>query len=116
MIDIIGFQFSPITTTVTTDTLISGSDFVWSAAFDTNGQSVYLETVGFGSVSTTTTTTTLYTLAGVAVTGSATTAGSVTANRARSVALGLVDGTTYQVRWKANAATGNLKSVRLVII
>lgn len=116
MIDIIGFQFTPITTTVTTDTLIAGSDFLWNTVYDAAGQSVYLETVGYGSAATTTTTVTLYTLAGVAVTGSATTAASVTANRARSAALGLVDGTTYQVRWKSNAATGNLKSVRLVIM
>lgn len=126
MIDIIGFQFVPITTTGTSDTLIPGSDFVWHSTNTTTGQKVYLESVAYGSLATTTTTTTLYTIDGTAVPGSATTTGSTTPSIARSTGISLTDGATYQVRWKINMsvvtasttlnpASGNLKTVRLII-
>lgn len=115
MIDLIGFQSTPITTTLTTDTVIVGTDFLWNAEFSA-GRSIFLEGMLFESVATATVSLSLYTLAGVQVANSICSTTSTTAIRIRSIASTLVDGTTYQLRWKVSvASTASLKYARLII-
>jgi hypothetical protein len=114
-LDIVGYQ-SAVVTTLLTDFTVPGSDFVWNEAYAA-GRKVYLEILGgatvIGGMSAQ-----LYTLAGVAITGTATVSGAANANtRGRSTALTLVHGTTYQLHMRPTPGgiTAQLRLARLII-
>jgi hypothetical protein len=114
-LDIVGYQ-SAVVTTLLADFTVPGSDFVWNEAYAA-GRKVYLEIIGgaavLGGMSAQ-----LYTLAGAAITGTASVTGIANANtRGRSTALALVHGTTYQLHMRPNPGgiTAQLRLARLII-
>lgn len=117
VIDLLPLQATGLVTGVLgVEAAVNGSDFIWRKDYLPSGRSAYLETFASGSALTTQVTTTLYTQAG-AVAGATTTTNTTTGSLAQSTALALVDGTTYQLRFKAAIlGTGTLKLARLIIL
>jgi hypothetical protein len=117
VIDLLGLQSSGLLTGVLgVESLVNGSDFTWSAGFLPPGRQVYLETFASGSALTTQTTISLVSLAGV-VAASTMTTNTTAGGLVRSAAFVPVDGTTYQIRFKAAIlGTGTLKLARLILL
>jgi hypothetical protein len=118
IIDLVGYQYSPIPTTqVNTEpasSIVVGSNFVWDSAYAT-GKSVQLE-ICCAATPGRTLAASLYTLEGVNVVNSGISGFSDAVGLARSGAFTLVHGTTYQVRIAVGSSgTGYLYSARLII-
>jgi hypothetical protein len=97
-------------------TTVNGSDFVWAKDYLPAGRLVYLETFASGSALTTQVTVTLNTLAGATV-ATTTTTNTTAGALARSPAISLTDGVTYQLRFNAAIlGTATLKLARLIIL
>jgi hypothetical protein len=117
VIDVIGLQSSGfLTGLLGAEAVVSGSDFTWSKDFLPPGRQVYLETFASGSALTTQATVSFVSLAGV-VAASTMTTNTTTGGLVRSAAFVPVDGTTYQIRFKAAVlGTGSLKLARLILL
>lgn len=106
--------------TVSSDTLIDGSVYLWEKDILPSGRKVYFEVVasGFNLGAAVGFTIGLYTAAGVLVAGSQVTVTSLTAKRVRSAAaLTLADNTEYVIKYQTGGLVGSfyVHSARLII-
>ena len=119
-LDVVGLQGTGLVGgLVGIDTIVAGSDFVWSKDYLPAGRSLYLEVVASGSAVTTQVQVSLYTAGAtpVQVVASLVSTTGIAANLARSSAFSLTDGATYQVHYKSVVlGTATLKLARLIIL
>jgi len=111
-----------LSTLLGVDNIVYGSDFVWNVDYLPTNRSIYLETFASGSALTTLVAVTLYATSGptsgqAVVNATTSTTNTTTGALVRSNAFTLVDGVSYQLRFKATLlGTATLKLARLIFI